>query len=46
MRMPNAISIFIAGITGVFCGMLLLYASIKMTAIVVDRLEGAGKEKK
>lgn len=37
--MSNAIFIFISGITGVFCGMALLYISIKITAWVVDKLE-------
>jgi hypothetical protein len=35
----NSITIFISGITGVFCGMSLLYISIKITALVVDALE-------
>ncbi len=37
--MSNAIVIFISGVTGVFCGMALLYLSIKITALVVDKLE-------
>ena len=37
--MPNALSIFFSGITGVFVGMAMLFFSIKATSKVVDLLE-------
>ncbi len=44
--MSNSITVFISGIVGVFCGMALLYISVKMTAMVVDRLEKRKEENK
>ncbi len=37
--------IFIAGISGVFCGMTLLYISIKIMGAVADIFESKNKEK-
>jgi Na+-transporting methylmalonyl-CoA/oxaloacetate decarboxylase gamma subunit len=39
----QAIEIFVAGISGVFIGMALLYIAIRIVSLVVDRI-GAGKE--
>ena len=36
--------VFIGGIGGVFFGMTLIYLSIKITAMITDRLAGKGKE--
>lgn len=41
--MNQAIEIFVAGISGVFIGMALLYIAIRIVSLVVDRI-GAGKE--
>lgn len=41
--MNQAIEIFIAGISGVFIGMALLYVAIRVISLVVDRI-GADKE--
>ncbi|MCK5543534.1 MAG: OadG family protein [Desulfobacterales bacterium] len=38
--------IFIAGISGVFCGMTLLYISIKIMGAVANIFEAEKKEKK
>jgi len=35
--MTNSITVFLAGISGVFFGMLLLYASIKLTFIITEK---------
>lgn len=37
--MSNSITIFIAGIAGVFLGMGLLWLFIKITSIIVDRID-------
>jgi len=42
--MSESFVVFISGITGVFCGMALLYISIRITSFVTDRIESA-KEK-
>ncbi|MFO7749599.1 MAG: hypothetical protein R6V54_05850 [Desulfobacteraceae bacterium] len=44
--MANFFTIFIAGIVGVFCGMILLYGSVKVTAKVTDKILAAKEEKK
>ena len=36
--MENLFTIFFSGIFGVFCGMMLLYTSIKFTARVTDKI--------
>jgi Na+-transporting methylmalonyl-CoA/oxaloacetate decarboxylase gamma subunit len=36
--MEKAVAIFVAGLGGVFIGMMLLYAAIRMTSLVTDRL--------
>lgn len=36
--MSNALAIFISGITGVLAGMSLLYLSLKITFLIVDRM--------
>ena len=36
--MENAISIFVAGIGGVFIGMGLLYLTIRISSLVADKL--------
>ena len=41
--MKEAIEIFVVGLGGVFVGMALLYISIRIISLVVDRM-GAGKE--
>ena len=38
MRVQEALSVFLAGLGGVFVGMALLYTSIRVTALVTDRL--------
>jgi hypothetical protein len=38
--------IFVAGISGVFCGMALLYISIKIMGSVAKIFESGAKEKK
>ncbi|MCD4743609.1 MAG: OadG family protein [Desulfobacteraceae bacterium] len=38
--------IFVAGISGVFCGMALLYISIKIMGAVANILDSDKKEKK
>lgn len=38
--------IFVAGISGVFCGMALLYISIKVMGAVANILDSRKKEKK
>jgi hypothetical protein len=38
--------IFIAGISGVFCGMTLLYISIKIMGAIANILDSDKKEKK
>lgn len=43
--MEKAFTVFVSGIGGVFLGMLLLYASMKITSIVTDKYF-AVKEKK
>jgi len=35
----DALTIFVAGLGGVFVGMALLYAAIRITSLVVDRTE-------
>ena len=40
--MQEAVSIFLAGLGGVFVGMMLLYLSIRITSLFTGRLE-AGK---
>jgi Na+-transporting methylmalonyl-CoA/oxaloacetate decarboxylase gamma subunit len=45
--MNSAVTIFLAGIGGVFAGMGLLYIAIRVTSVVVARLmpaSDAGKE--
>lgn len=42
--MQEAVSIFLAGLGGVFVGMTLLYLSIRITSFITGRLE-AGKNK-
>lgn len=44
--MPNAFSVFVSGITGVFLGMALLFFSIKLTSKVVDMLDRNKEGKK
>lgn len=44
--MSQAIEIFISGVTGVFLGMALLYAAIKVMAFAADKLGTPEKEKK
>ncbi len=44
--MSQAIEIFISGITGVFCGMALLYISIKIMGVISSKLDTGEKEKK
>ncbi len=44
--MPHPLMVFVSGITGVFCGMALLYLSIKSTAAILDKFEKTGEEKK
>ncbi|MEA1968607.1 MAG: hypothetical protein U9N77_10355 [Thermodesulfobacteriota bacterium] len=44
--MANFVTIFISGICGVFCSMLLLYCSIRITANVTDRILAAKEERK
>jgi hypothetical protein len=39
------VSVFISGIAGVFCGMALLYISMKLTTIWIDRFEKRKEEK-
>jgi len=39
----DALTIFVAGLGGVFVGMALLYAAIRITSFVVDRLEANAK---
>lgn len=41
----KAVMIFVAGLGGVFVGMALLYAAIRMTSLVTDRLAGRKEEK-
>ena len=41
--MKEAFEIFVVGLGGVFVGMALLYISIRIISLVVDRM-GAGKE--
>ena len=36
--MEKALGIFVAGLGGVFIGMTLLYATIRITSLVADRL--------
>jgi len=36
--MMNSVTVFLTGISGVLFGMLLLYASIKLTFIITDKL--------
>ena len=36
--------VFIGGISGVFFGMTLIYLSIKITALIVDRFPEQSKE--
>lgn len=36
--MSDVLGVFIAGIAGVFMGMALLYASIKIVSMVVSRI--------
>ena len=48
-QVNQAFTIFAAGLGGVFVGMILLYASIKITAFATGRLERSSegeKEKK
>ncbi|WP_299979912.1 hypothetical protein [Desulfobacula sp.] len=44
--MTNASTIFISGIAGVMAGMTLLYLSLKITSLIVDKLEASGSDKK
>ena len=41
----SASFVFIGGFLGVFFGMVLIYLSIKITAVAVDVLSKKGKEK-
>jgi hypothetical protein len=43
--MRDAIIIFISGLGGVFLGMALLYASIRITSLVTGRLDIKKEEK-
>ena len=36
-RMEQAVTIFLAGVLGVFLGIAMIYAAIRMTAFAVDR---------
>jgi hypothetical protein len=38
----DALTIFVAGLGGVFVGMVLLYVAIRITSFVVDRLNARG----
>ena len=40
--MEKALGIFVAGLGGVFIGKALLYASIRITSLVADRLVSKG----
>lgn len=42
--MEQAITIFVAGLGGVFIGMALLYIAIRLTSLVTDKI-GSRKEK-
>ncbi len=44
--MSNSFIVFISGITGVFCGMALLYIAIRITSFVTDKIEMAKEAKK
>ncbi len=37
--MEEAVAIFVAGLGGVFIGMALIYAAIRMTSLLIDRLK-------
>ena len=41
--MAEAVSLFVAGLVGVFAGMTLLYVSIRVTSLVMSRM-GSGEE--
>lgn len=41
--MGQAFLVFVTGSVGVFLGMGLLYAAIRITSIAVDRLTGKGE---
>jgi len=38
----EALALCVAGLAGVFVGMTLLYAAIRLTAVLVERLRGIG----
>jgi len=42
--MGEAVSLFVAGLGGVFVGMALLYVSIRITSLITGRLP-SGEEK-
>lgn len=43
--MDKSLSVLIAGLTGVFSGMLLLYITVKATAFVTDKIPAAEDKK-
>lgn len=38
--MEQAITIFVAGLGGVFIGMALLYIAIRLTSLITDKIGG------
>lgn len=44
--MSSAFTVFISGIVGVTAGMSLLYCSLKVTALIVDKLGKTTPSKK
>lgn len=44
--MDSTLTIFISGITGVLAGMTLLYLSLKITAMIVDKMGDPASDKK
>jgi len=44
--MTSASTIFISGIAGVLAGMTLLYFSLKITSLVVDKMGASASDKK
>ncbi|MCP4394201.1 MAG: hypothetical protein GY804_08075 [Alphaproteobacteria bacterium] len=43
--MDKSLAVLVAGLTGVFVGMLMLYISVKATAFVVDKMPKAEEKK-